>query len=106
MCDLLRNHLTRTRQVFFTPVTIEGVWLEGQDDDFTLVVALTQRDRPEVHYKLLTQLSDWDFAEAGLSETSVEGWAVWLQEAIAEAVDAAPGLPLLSEAGTVVVDFD
>ena len=65
VCDLLRNRLTRTRQVFFTPVTIEGVWLEGQDDDFTLVVALTQKDRPEVHYNLLTQLSAWDLAEAG-----------------------------------------
>ena len=77
----------------------------GSDDDFTLVVALTQRDRPQVHYKLRTQLADWDFAEAGLPETSVEDWAVWLQEAIAEAVDAAPGLPLPIEPGTVVVDL-
>ena len=106
VCDLLRNRLTKTRRVFFTPVTIEAVWLEGQDDDFTLVVALTQKDRPQVHYKLRMQLADWHFAKAGLPETSVGGWAVWLQEAIAEAVDAAPGLPLPSEAGTVVVDLD
>ena len=78
----------------------------GSDDDFTLVVALTQRDRPQVHYKLRTQLADWDFAEAGLPDTSVDGWAMCLQEAIAEAVDAAPGLPLLSGPGTVVVDLD
>ena len=106
VCDLLRSRLTRTRQVFFTPVTVEGVWLEGQDDDFTLVVALTQKDRPQVHYNLRTQLADWDLAEAGLPDTSVDGWAVWLLEAIAEAVDAAPGLPLPRGPGPVVVDLD
>lgn len=106
VCDLLRNRLTRSRQVFFVPATVEGVWLEGEDDDFTLVVALIQNDRPEVRYELRTQLAAWDVAEAGLPDTTVEGWAVWLQEAIAEAVDAAPGLPVPSQPGTVVIDLD
>ncbi len=45
VCDLLRERLTRSRQVFFMHVTVEGVWLEGEQDDFTLVVALIQKDR-------------------------------------------------------------
>ncbi len=81
------------------PVTVDGLWLEGEHDRLTLVVALTHGDRPEVRYELRTQLSDWDFV-AG------EGWAVWLQEAIVEAVDAAPGLPAATQPGTVVVDLD
>lgn len=92
--------------MFFTPATVDGVWLEGQDDEFTLVVALTQKDRPQVHYNLRTELADWDFAEAGLPDTTVDGWAVWLQETIAEAVDAAPGLPVPNGPGTVAVDLD
>jgi len=89
------------------PATVDDVRLEGQDDDFTLVVALTQKDRPHVRYELRTQLSNWDFAEASLP-AGHDGRRLGplAPGGNRRGGGAAPGLPLPNGPGTVVVDLD
>ena len=93
---------------FFFPITVEDIRLEGGHPTTRLVVMLRMTERPERLYGLFTVLSDWDFERAGLGATTPSGWAGWLHDAVMEAVDAAPGLPLgpVGDDGVVWVDLD
>ncbi len=104
---VLREDLL-VRPQFLEPVDIEAVRLDGGYPNTQLVVLLRLRDRPESLYGLRTTLSAWDFPKAGLPEPTPSEWAGWVFDAIMEAVEADPGLPVRTpgQDGVIWVDLD
>ena len=104
----LRQLLPRSGAQCWYPIDVEDVRLEGGFPETKLVVLLRLRERRQVLYGLHTKLSEWDFPGAGLPQPEAEGWAMWVVDAVMEAVEATPGLPAEhpNDSGIVWVDLD